>query len=273
LLGCLVTALLMALPEPALALRIRVSARARLTVDVVHADTAVAVRGRLLDVRGRGVGDAAVNLRVWQGADDDSGDGVGGDDDDGADRRAMTATAVTSARGFYEARMTGLIIGKQVRVRAVFAGSPQIAATTLARSIHLAKRTPKLRVRAQPSLLTTDISALDVAAFAGISDHPLGDRTIKLHIDGQPARALKTGEDGWATLRLPTAELMPPGVHELVFELPQTKEDNAATARAVIEVHNAVVVSLARAGKLDGGPCEEREICLRGEVALVDPGG
>lgn len=251
---------------PAAALRLRVRARATATVQAHRVSGGAIIRGQLHDVRGRPVAGVAVQLsvqRVQRGAADDD-ERVGPPE---------TMTAQTSMRGMFEGRVAQLAGDHDLRVTARFAGTPQFAATQIARRLAPGKLQPKLEVQVKPALLTTDVEALDVAVFVGGPLEPLDDRVVKVQVDGQLRAALRTGPDGWATWRPATSALMPLGAHEISFEAPETASENAAFGRAAVELHRATVVALRATESIAGKACGARQVCLAGEVAGVEPGG
>lgn len=257
------------------ALRLQVQARTRLEVHAEQVAGELRLRGRLIDVRGAGVGRAAVAVQPLGVAMPTQ-----------ADPAPLALTVRTDDAGRFEAVFSRLLLPSDrelVRIESRFAGDPSHASCDTALDVRLGQAAARVELTAEPSRLTTATPSTRVELHATVGNLPLAGRTVALAIDQRHERYVVLDEDGRADVLLPTTALLPRGVHEVVATLPASADVAAAQVSLSIEVLAALQVSWellapdgadgAADGRSDQAACGPELRCLRGRVTLADGAG
>lgn len=291
---CLAALALLALPlllswaRPALAARIRLQARTQLEVHAEQVQSELRVRGRLFELRGGGVAGASISV---QPVDADGGTRpFGAASADGGHVPALPLASVvrTDAGGRFEAVFPRILLPsdrESVQVKIVFAGDPGHARSDAALEVRLGQAAARLELSAEPARLTTDVAGTRLHVRGQVGSLPLAGRLVAIRIDHVEFANATLDEQGEAELDLPTASLVPKGVHTVIAELPPRADVAAASARLSVEVLGALrlswhlhptrsggVPSEAAAARLGAG-CGEDTICLEGSAAIADGRG
>lgn len=221
------------LPTAGDAAEIRVRARTRLTFAVARTGGGLEVSGRLDDDARHGVGEREITLSIegWEGA----------------------TTAHTGADGEFRFRLEPrdlrtLLTGGDTRrllVDVVWAGDTRFGPARQERSVDVDKLDVDLSATVVPTMVVLgERRNLRLIAEAYSQGRAVRDLDLTVSIGGGPARPLRTGADGRATVGLSTEGLEGPGEVRVEVRAPEATDTNAAAASAVLLLVSPTTLTL-----------------------------
>lgn len=275
------------LPE-AHALRLQLQARTQLEVHAEQVEAELHVRGRLSELRGGGVAGASVSVQPFDADEAVEGFGAAGRQasQGGAPALPLASLVRTDASGRFEAVFPRILLPSDretVRVRVTFAGDPGHSAAGAALDVRLGQAAARLELSAEPARLTTDVAGTRLHIRGQVGSLPLAGRAVEIRIDRKVFASVTLDDQGEGDIDVPTAALLPKGVHTLTAELPSRADVAAASASLSVEVLGALRISwhVIRSGDAGaalpdaaasrvGQGCGDETICLEGTVTVAD---
>jgi hypothetical protein len=257
-----------ALPASVEAARVRLQARARLTLRLEESEGRVLVRGRLVDARDAAVEGAAVALEIAP-AD-------GTPLPEGQVEGAREAVARTNARGHFEhgfARMALPHGAAPVQVAAHFAGDLRHAGTDAHLEATLGLPTPTLELEVLPTSMQTGDDAATARVLLRVGDLPLPGRAVFVRAGENLIGEGATNELGELRLPVTGAAIGALGPRTIRARAPGDETFGPASAAVAIELLASVrvVAEVVPAGQRD--ECDDEVVCIEGAVSRVGVDG